>query len=60
MKYLLILLLLAAGCKKSGQCYECEFGVINGYKPPNENYCGPMPWNKKINGVDVNTFCTPK
>jgi len=60
MKYLLILLVLAAGCKKSGQCYDCRFGTVNGYQPPPEEYCGPLPYNKKINGAEVSVFCQPK
>jgi len=63
MKKVLIIILLATGflsCKKSGQCYTCSFGTINGYQPPPEEYCGPMPYSKKINGNDVSTFCQPK
>ena len=61
MKYLLILLVLFASCtKNTGQCYNCQFGTVDGYKPPDEIYCGPVPYNKKINGVEFNTFCQPK
>lgn len=59
-KLLFILLIASVSCTKEKQCYECSFGVINGYQPPNEVYCGPMPYVKKINGNEVNTFCFPK
>ena len=62
-KSLLIILIAAifASCtKNTGQCYTCTFGTVNGYKPPDETYCGPIPYHKTVNGVETNVFCTPK
>jgi len=60
-KILLIVLVAAASCSKDkGQCYTCSFGTINGYTPPTEEYCGPMPYIKKVNGNDITTYCIPK
>jgi hypothetical protein len=63
MKKLLLIILIATSftaCKKQGQCYHCTFGTISGYTPPPEDYCGPLPYVKKVNGNEVNTFCSPK
>ncbi len=63
MKKLLLIVLITAATscsKQRGGCYTCTFGTINGYQPPAEEYCGPMPYVKKINGNEVNTFCVPK
>jgi len=63
MKKLILILILSASfysCEKSGQCYTCTFGTVNGYTPPAEEYCGPIPYVKKINGNEINTFCIPK
>lgn len=57
---LLILVAVASGCKKNGQCYNCDFGTVNNYKPPAEEYCGPIPYAKKVNGIDYPTYCTTK
>lgn len=60
-KYLVIAVItLLASCSKEKQCYTCEFGTVNGVTPPKEDYCGPMPYIKKINGVEFSTFCKLK
>ena len=45
MKKLLFIsaIFLISCSKEKGNCYECEFGYVNGVKPPNETYCGDMP-----------------
>lgn len=62
MKYLLfILLVVFVSCTKSGQCYTCTFGITNGYQPPPQQYCGPMPhYFKDAQGNDLQSFCNPE
>ncbi len=63
MKKILILaaIFLASCSKENGVCYECEFGYVNGVKPPNEVYCGDMPKQfTDAQGNPLQSFCKPK
>ena len=52
---------LASCSKENGVCYECEFGYVNGVKPPNETYCGDMPKQfTDAQGNPLQSFCKPK
>jgi len=44
MKKLIIVLAVGfISCKKTSNCYECSFGVMNGVKPNPQIYCGRNP-----------------
>lgn len=61
--FALVAVILFTSCEKESVsgCYECTYGTINGYTPPPDEYCGPMPYVKKdAQGNEYNTFCRPK
>lgn len=66
MKKLLFIsaIFVMASCTKlrvGVNCYECEFGYVNGVKPPNELYCGDMPKQfTDAQGNPLQSFCKPK